>query len=290
MAFHIQHEFAFDILFKNTLEHIVRYKYRLGDAGPHTDPVVAIQDFQPTTYKHEVIANAVTLHLNINEKNVIDRLYNFDCNNYATLKVPYLNATINITGGVMYRAEKTEVSFDVQIGMNENYKSNDNDDDDKNGYPYDDNYRHDKYENDRFDNRRDRHGSRGRRDRDAYNLNSRRRDDYNYNNNRGRDGRRDQRGTYYNRGSRNRDRRNNNSRRYHQQNHRRNIIKEMDVEGELGDAVAVVLVTRKTRIGGPSQKLYCRTIVTKSTFSKANEKTFTQNNKKHPKVLQSRFG
>ena len=44
------------------------------DAGPHTDPVVAIQDFQPTTYKHEVIANAVTLHLNINEKKNIFRI------------------------------------------------------------------------------------------------------------------------------------------------------------------------------------------------------------------------
>ena len=94
-----------------------------------------------------------------------------------TLKVPYLNATIN-NMGVMYRAEKTEVSFDVQIGMNENYKSNDNDDDDKNGYPYDDNYRHDKYETIDLTIDGIVMAVEGE-DRDAYNLNGRRRDDYN---------------------------------------------------------------------------------------------------------------
>ena len=104
------------------------------DPGAHASPVVAIHDFLPTVYKHEIVADALSLHLNINEKNVIDRLYNFDFNNYVTFKVPYLNATINNVGGIKYRAEKTEVSFSVQLGHTANDVNNGNANPDENHY------------------------------------------------------------------------------------------------------------------------------------------------------------
>ena len=94
------------------------------DPGIHANRQTRIQDFQPTTYRHEFVANSLTLHLNINEKNVIDRLYNLKVNNYATFRIPLLKATINNVGGVKYRANKSSVNFDVQIGHDQ---SNNND-------------------------------------------------------------------------------------------------------------------------------------------------------------------
>ena len=113
------------------------------DPGVHAHRQIRIQDFQPTTYRHEFIANSLTLHLNINEKNVIDHLYNLKVNNYATFRIPLLKATINNVGGVKYRANKSSVNFDVQIGHDQ---SNDND---YGTYDSDDDYyrdnRHDNY-------------------------------------------------------------------------------------------------------------------------------------------------